>query len=90
MICDGPPPDEMLPLFSLENTRGKQFLANSRKYNMAFSMTSLKTNFVNEGGYRPTVKIAGQLVHMLGPLLPDEGEEPKFVQIYFIGKTFKS
>ena len=81
------PPDEMVPLFTLENTRGKQFLGNARKYNQAFHMTSIKTNWVVEPGFMPTVKIQGQMSHMLGPLQPADGDEAKFLQIYFIGKT---
>ena len=55
-------------------------------FTMAFAMTSMKTNYITEGGFMPTVKIQGQVVHQLGPLLPEDDEEAKFVQIYFIGK----
>ena len=81
------PPDEMVPLFSLENSRSRQFLANARKYNQAFHMTSIKTNWVVEPGFMPTVKIQGQMSHMLGPLQPADGDEAKFLQIYFIGRS---
>ena len=83
------PPDEMMPLFSLENSRSRQFLANARKYNSAFHMTSIKTNWVVEPGFMPTVKIQGQMSHMLGPLQPADGDEAKFLQIYFIGKLIE-
>ena len=81
-----PPPDEMKDLFTNEDTRSRQFLANARKYNQAFHMTSIKTNWVVEPGFMPTVKIQGQMSHMLGPLVPADGDEAKFLQIYFIGK----
>ena len=79
-----PPPEEMMPLFSL-NSASKQFLANARKYNQAFQMTSIKTSWIVEDGFMPTVKIQGQLSHRMGSLLPADGDEPKFLQIYFIG-----
>ena len=85
------PPEELMPLFDINTQRGRQFLANSRKYNMAFCMTSIASNtFVNEPGYMPTVKIQGQMSHQLGPLLPSDGDDPKFLQIYFIGNTMMS
>ena len=33
----------------------------------------------------PTFKIQGQIYHKVGSLLPDPNEEPKFLQIYFLG-----
>lgn len=36
-------------------------------------------------GFNPTFKIQGQVYHLIGSLLPVEEEEPKFLQIYFIG-----
>ena len=33
----------------------------------------------------PTVKIEGQLSHLIGSMLPSAGAEAKFLQIYFIG-----
>ena len=33
----------------------------------------------------PTFKIQGQVYHLMGSLLPQSGEEHKFLQIYFIG-----
>ena len=40
---------------------------------------------VTEHGYMPTFKVQGQVYHTIGSLLPMAGEEPKFLQIYFIG-----
>ena len=50
-----------------------------------FQMTSIKTKFCIEPGFMPTVKIEGQLSHLIGSMLPSAGVEPKFLQIYFIG-----
>ena len=83
--CIPAPPDELLELYSNESSRSKNFLGNTRKFNMAFSMTSIKTRFIVEPGFMPTVKIEGQLSHLIGPLQAPVGEEAKFLQIYFIG-----
>ena len=36
-------------------------------------------------GFNPSFRIQGQVYHLIGSILPSEGESPKFVQIYFIG-----
>ncbi|CAM1295942.1 Uncharacterised protein r2_g524 [Pycnogonum litorale] len=48
-------------------------------------MTSFGASKVlREPGYMPTFKIQGQVYHSLGALQPTPGQEPKFVQIYFM------
>jgi hypothetical protein len=49
-------------------------------------MTSFgATNEVCEPGFMPTFKVQGQVYHRVGSLLPPSNEEPKFLQIYFMG-----
>ena len=79
------PPEELLHLFDLDTQEGKNFIGNSRKYNSAFQMSSILTQWEALPGFMPTVKISGHLYHRMGPLMPSEGEQPKFLQIYFIG-----
>ena len=81
------PPDALLPLFDLSTSQGKGFIGNARKYNAAFQMSSILTQWeVLPGNGPPNVKISGHLYHRIGGLRPSSGEEPKFLQIYFIGK----
>ena len=82
------PPDALLPLFDLNTPQGKGFVGNARKYNSAFQMSSIATEWAVEPGFFPTVKISGHLYHRIGGLRPSRGEEPKFLQIYFIGNIF--
>src|ERR1700761_9408383 len=64
----------------------RHFLENIRKYNSCFQMTSFgATNEVCEPGFMPTFKVQGQVYHRVGSLLPATNEEPKFLQIYFMG-----
>ena len=64
---------------------GKHFLANIRKYNSVFQMTSFGCNEVSMTGFNPSFRIQGQVYQIIGSILPSEGESPKFAQIYFIG-----
>ena len=85
--CIPAPPDELLELYSNESSRSKNYLGILRKYNMAFAMTSVKTKFIVEPGFMPTVKIEGQLSHLIGSMRAPAGEDAKFLQIYFIGNN---
>ena len=64
---------------------GKHFLTNIRKYNSAFQMTSFGCNEVSVAGFNPSFRIQGQVYHLIGSIVPLQGESPKFAQIYFIG-----
>ena len=35
-------------------------------------------------GFNPSIRIQGQVYHLIGSIVPTEGESPKFAQIYFI------
>ena len=64
------------------------FLRHIRKYNQGMAFTSTGVNVdqtlanANHGVY--TYRIKGQLTHRIGSLLPQEGERPKFCQIFFM------
>ena len=71
-------------LYEGTDSDGKHFLANIRKYNCAFQMTSFGCNEVSMAGFNPSFRIQGQVYHLIGSIVPTEGESPKFAQIYFI------
>ena len=66
------------------DSNGKHFLANIRKYNSAFQMTSFGCNEVSMAGFNPSFRIQGQVYHLIGSIVPTQGESHKFAQIYFI------
>ena len=35
-------------------------------------------------GFNPSFRIQGQIYHLIGSIVPTEGESPKFAQVYFI------
>ncbi|XP_029655167.1 uncharacterized protein LOC115228835 [Octopus sinensis] len=80
-----PPPKPLLTLLRNDTPSSRHFVDNIRRYNNVFQMTSFGTsgNF-NPTGYMPTFKVLGQVYHRMGSLLPSEGEDFKFLQIYFI------
>ena len=71
-------------LYEGTDSSGKHFLANMRKYNCAFQMTSFGCNEVSMSGFNPSFRIQDQVYHLIGSIVPTEGESPKFAQIYFI------
>ena len=81
------PPEPLSTLVSGDTSQSKHFLANIRKYNSCFQMTSFgATNIVREN-YMPTFKVQGQIYHRAGSLLPLPNADHKFLQIYFMGTT---
>ena len=67
------------------DSNGKHFLGNLRKYNSVFQMTSFGCNEVSMAGFNPSFRIQGQVYHLIGSIVPTQGESHKFTQIYFIG-----
>jgi len=58
---------------------GKHFLANIRKYNGAFQMTSFGCNEITIAGFDPSFRVQGQVYHRIDSLVPSAGESPKFI-----------
>ncbi|GKB02441.1 DNA helicase, partial [Tanacetum coccineum] len=61
------------------------FLENIMAYNQMFSMASLGAKIdesINNGRGPYVFKISGQLYHWIGSLCPEEGEPPRFLQLY--------
>ncbi|XP_035845829.1 uncharacterized protein LOC110943525 [Helianthus annuus] len=84
-----PRPPTPLPLlrhlYKSRTSQSRNFMDNIRAYNMMFSFTSLGGKFDKsyQRGKGPYVfRLQGQNYHRMGSLLPDDGEEPKFSQLY--------
>jgi hypothetical protein len=63
----------------------EHFLSSIRKYNSSFQKTSFGVKLVIERNFMPTFKVQEQENHLVESLLPASQEEPKFLQIYFLG-----
>ena len=80
------PPDPLNSLMAGNSTLANAFLRNIRQYNSCFQMTSFgATEVTNYAGFMPTFTVQGQVYHLHGSLLPETGEPPAFLQIYFMG-----
>ncbi|KAJ7202233.1 hypothetical protein C8J57DRAFT_1260306 [Mycena rebaudengoi] len=80
------PPRELLELYNGTSHYSKEFLKNIRAYNAAFALASLGVTVDKSvlGGTSPYVfRIQGALHHKVGSLLPEEGQEPIYAQLYF-------
>ena len=65
--------------------KSKHFLKNIRSYNAMFGFTSMGDkidNSLNNGKSPPTFRLHGQNYHLIGSLMPLDGEKPKFAQLY--------
>ncbi|XP_057417171.1 uncharacterized protein LOC130711518 [Lotus japonicus] len=79
------PPELLLNLLTNNDPRSRNFLDNIRSYNSMFAFTSIGGKIVtniNDGHGPPQFIISGQNYHRIGSLLSDEGQSPKFVQLY--------
>ena len=83
-----PKPPETPPyLLSLYNDeeRGRDFKRTIRLYNAMFAFTSAGGNVdhsINRGRGPYIYRLNGQNHHVFGSLIPDEGDTPKFCQLY--------
>jgi PIF1-like helicase/Helitron helicase-like domain at N-terminus/Helicase len=72
----------------------RPFMMNIRKYNSLFAFTSLGASVTDPlqrdtsvGTY--TFRIQGALCHRIGTLLPPEGRQPAFAQLYVFDTNFE-
>ena len=79
-----PPPEPLYSLLTAQDSDSLHFRSNIRTYNCCFQMTSFGSTIVAEQGFMPTFKIQGQIYHSIGPPTERRGEQPKFLQIYFM------
>lgn len=84
------PPEPLKSLLSGISNESKLFLRKTRKFNSCFQMTSFGASKVcdlsSDGrNFETTFKIQGQVYHKIGSLMPMPNEDPKFLQIYFMG-----
>ncbi|XP_037469339.1 uncharacterized protein LOC119341569 [Triticum dicoccoides] len=65
--------------------RSLKFIKQIRQYNCLFAFTSMGAKInrsINDGGGPKIFKINGQVCHRIGSLLPNEGDSPKYAELY--------
>ncbi|XP_049315830.1 uncharacterized protein LOC125779235 [Bactrocera dorsalis] len=84
------PPEPLISLLAGDSDNSKIFLRKIRKFNSCFQMTSFGAtkicDLASDGrNSKPTFKIQGQVYHKIGSLMPMPDDNPKYLQIYFMG-----
>ncbi|KAE9524196.1 hypothetical protein AGLY_015441 [Aphis glycines] len=84
------PPKPLLSLLTGNSDDSKLFLRKIRKFNSCFQMTSFGATKIcdraSDGrNFETTFKIQGQVYYKIGSLMPMPDNNPKFLQIYFMG-----
>ena len=78
---------ELLQLFNGSDNSSRDFRDNIRAYNSLLSFTScgakVDASLLVERTGVFTYRIHGEMYHLIGSLLPEEGREPSFLQLYF-------
>ena len=78
------PPPYLMNLYTSLDSEANTFRRNLRSYNSLLACTSFGAD-INEEFQRSGVSnftIHGQVYHFIGSLLPNEGQAPKFAQLY--------
>ncbi|XP_019160752.1 PREDICTED: uncharacterized protein LOC109157307 [Ipomoea nil] len=79
------PPKGIFELFFGNDELSKKFLQDIRTYNAMFCFTSMGGKIdksLNKGGAPTVFRLSGQNYHLMGGLLPEDGKEPHFAQLY--------
>lgn len=79
------PPQKLYDLFFKPGDKITCFLDNIRAFNSMFCFTSMGGKVdksVNNGSAPPVFRINGQNFHLIGSLLPTDGCQPRFAQLY--------
>jgi hypothetical protein len=84
------PPEPLKSFLAGESDDSKLFLRKIRKFNSCFQMTSFGATKIcdltsNGNNFETTFKIQGQVYHKIGSLMSMPNDDPKFLQIYFMG-----
>nr|XP_043631506.1 uncharacterized protein LOC122602955 [Erigeron canadensis] len=79
-------PEPLKTLLDYEQPGSSKFKDDIRTYNSMFCFTSFGAKIdhsINQGRNLYTFRISGQNYHRIGSLLPVEGEQPRYAQLYF-------
>ena len=76
------PPGILGALWTVDTPAAKLFRANSRSFNNALALSSIKVTERRFQGYSPSVIFEGKVFQYSGPLQAEDGEDPKFAQLY--------
>ena len=76
------PPEPILQLFTGTDRKSKVFREHARSINNAVCLSSLQVEERRLNGYNPCVVFQGSVKHRLGPIQHEDGEQPRYAQLY--------
>lgn len=79
-----PPPQLIRDLFTSDSPRSRGFRKQARAYNSALQMASSGLRDIAPQQGVSVIAIRGAVHHLLGPLMPANGQPPQFAQLYII------
>ncbi|CAA7032657.1 unnamed protein product [Microthlaspi erraticum] len=81
------PPEAIKKLIYGSDPLSRHFQKNMRPYNMSFSLTSLGGKVdrsVKKGKGPQMFQLHGENYHLIGSMVPEPGQDPKFYQMYIV------
>nr|CDJ90351.1 Protein Y46B2A.2 [Haemonchus contortus] len=77
-------PRQLYQLLTNQDANAKEFREHIRNYNSAFAFASIgaQLDTPRQGPY--CFRIHGQIYHRIGPALPEEGQPPRYGQVYIL------
>ena len=79
------PPKILKELLTSKTEEGKLFRKHERPLNNALALSSVQVKVRNfSGGFVPCVVFEGKVCQKIDPLLPEEGDDPRFAQLYVV------
>ena len=78
------PPTQLSELWTSKGAQGNLLKKYSREINNAVALSSIKVVEKRFQSFTPSVIFQGQVKHFAGPLLPAQGEIPRFAQLYCV------
>ena len=73
-----------------DEAKAKLFREHSKAINNAVCISSIQVKQRQFNGFNPSVIFEGKVKHRAGPLLPDNGEIPRFAQLYVHDPGFET
>ena len=78
------PPPEIYELWTKITPKANLFRSNSRTFNNAICLSSIRVQEKSIGRYSPNVIFQGKVTHLMGPLHHETGGNPYFAQLYVL------
>ena len=84
------PPEPLAGLWVNIGREGNVLKKFSREINNAVALSSIQVNLKPFQGFNPSIIFHGKVQHCVGALLPAEGEDPRFAQLYCFDQALES